>query len=253
MKPISVEGAQLGQLERDLLNARPIFSARTLLVPLLALIPSCAAVGNLFSTGADSSVGFVQVDELLNRVEGVHVDCELSGQNVTESMTTLIGMVNPKFQGDSEAAYAELIDAIERSDKQAKGLRERFVPLQKTALAVFDRWQKDVEAIANLSMRKRSEERMEAARARYQNVITRVGPAMVAYEQFNRDLRDHSLYLGNDFNAESVALIEPELRALIASSKAINVQFTECTDACQEYVRKTASKGQVSPRTQRSI
>ncbi len=76
---------------------------------------------------------------------------------------------------------------------------------------------------------------------------------MVAYEEFNRDLRDHSLYLGNDFNAESVALIEPGLRALIASSKSINAQFADSTDACKEYVRKTASRGQVSPRTQRSI
>ncbi len=253
LRPISIDCARFGQLERDLLNARSFFSARTLLVPVLFLAPSCAAVSNLFSTAPENSAGFVQVDELLNRIEGVHVDCELAGQNVTESMTTLIGMVSPKFQGDPAATYLALIASIDRSDKQAKGLRDHFVPLQRTALAVFDRWQKDVEAIVSDSMRTRSEQRMAEAKERYENVIRTVGPAMVAYEAFNRNLRDHSLYLGNDFNSESVSLIETELRALIASSKAMTVQLAECTEACQQYVQKAASRSQASPRTQKSI
>lgn len=225
----------------------------SLLLPLTLLAPSCAGVKNLFGSSNSDDAGFVQVDELLSRVERVHVDCELAGQNVTASMTTLISMVGPEFKGDPALAFGEFLAAIELSEKQAKDLRKDFTPMQKSAERMFLQWQDDLEAFSSDSMREHSAKRMQDMRDRYEAVNTAVGPALEQYEAFNASLRDHALYLGNDFNSESVAVIEKELRTLIQSANQLKKSLDTCTEACQEYVRKAALRGQVSSRAKQQV
>lgn len=236
-----------------MLNWRSIFRSTTLALPALCLLPSCAGLNYIFPSGADKDAGFVQVDDLLARVERVHVSCELAGQNVTESLTTLMQMVGPEFRGDPTLAYEDLMAAIELSEKQAEDLRENFVPMQKSAGQVFENWQMDLDAFTSDVMRQHSEERMGASRARYDAIVDVVAPALERYEAFNGVLRDHALYLGNDFNSESVELIEKQLRILIEESESLTAEFDKCTEACQAYVRKAALRGQVSPRARKSI
>ena len=223
-----------------------------LLLPLLLLAPSCAGVKNMFGASSDDE-GFVQVDDLLSRVERVHVDCELGGQNVTEATGTLLNLVGPEFRGDPALAYEEFIAAIELSEKQASDLRKHFNPMKTSAERMFAQWEKDLEAFTSEVMRKHSADRMQGMRERYQAVETAVGPTLEQYDAFNQTLRDHALYLGNDFNSESVALIEKELRTLVEQSKQLTASFDKCTEACQDYVRKAALRGQVSPKTKKKV
>lgn len=226
----------------------------SLLLPLTLLAPSCAAVKNIFghSSGSDDA-GFVQVDEVLSRVERVHVDCELAGQHVTESMATLISMVGPEFKGDPALVFEEFLSAIELSEKQASDLRKDFAPMQKSGEIMFKQWQADLDGFSSDVMREHSAKRMTDMRKRYEAVNTSVGPVVEQYEEFNTVLRDHALYLGNDFNSESVALIEKELRSLIATSNQLKTALNTCTEACQEYVRKAALRGQVSSRAKQQV
>ena len=229
-----------------------VLRSLSLLVPLALIAPSCAGVKNLFGSSNDDA-GFVQVDELLSRVERVHVDCELAGQNVTESMTTLLSMVGPEFQGDPELAFGEFLSAIERSEKQARDLRKDFTPMRKSSERMFEQWQKDLDAFTSDVMREHSSKRMRDMRERYEAVDAAVGPALEQYEAFNQHLQDHALYLGNDFNSESVALIEKELRNLIQEANTLKASLDACTEACQEYVRKAALRGQVSSRAKQQV
>lgn len=224
----------------------------SLLVPLALLAPSCAGVKNMFGSSSDDA-GFVQVDELLSRVERVHVDCELAGQNVQESMTTLLSMVGPEFKGDPELAFSEFLSSIERSEKQARDLRNDYTPMKKSADRMFTQWQEDLDAFSSDVMREHSAKRKREMRERYEAVDAAVGPALEEYEEFNATLRDHALYLGNDFNSESVALIEKELRTLIQASNDLKKSLDACTEACQEYVRKAALRGQVSSRAKQQV
>lgn len=240
-------------METLLLNTHSHFHSRALLVACLALTPSCAGVEYLFSADTDSESGFVQVDELLGRVERIHVDCELSAQTITEAVNALVMLVGPDFRGEPGLAIDQLLTATLLSEKQAEGLRGDFVPMQDSARAVFTDWRTDLGEFTSDGMRKHSEDRMTESKERYEAVVSHVGPALVQYEAFNKSLRDMALYLGNDFNTESVKKIEQELRALLVASKALTENFNGCTDACQEYIRKAALRGQVSPRARKSI
>lgn len=233
-------------------NWRATLRTTVIVAPTLLLGPSCAGVSQLFSSDK-ADAGFVEVDDLLGRVERVHVDCELAGQNVAEAMAGLLAMAGPQFRGDPTLAFEDLMAAIELSDRQEELLREDYAPMQESAVAVFERWNADLEAFTSEVMREHSASRMAAARGRYAAIVAAVDPALAAYSAFNAALRDHALYLGNDFNAESLALIEGELRRLISESSELTAAFDECTRACEDYVRKSALRGQVSPRARRDV
>lgn len=236
-----------------MLNWQPKFRSSLVVLPVLVLATSCAGVKNLFSSGTDETVSFVQVDDLLTRVERVHVACELSGQSATESLATLMSMVGPGFRGDPTLAYSDLISSIELSEEQADDLQHNFEPMKKVAKLVFEDWQEDIDEFSSDVMRQHSDERLDAARKRYIAILTSVGPALEEYRTFNQTLRDHALYLGNDFNAGSVATIEKELRSLIQASEQLTASFEVCTEACQDYVRRAALRGQISPRTRGDV
>jgi len=86
--------------------------------------------------------------------------------------------------------------------------------LQESAEEVFEQWTADLEAFTVASLRQRSRTRLNQTKERYEAVLKAVQDAHEAFEVYNLGLRDHATFLGNDFNAASVAEIRMEVQAL---------------------------------------
>lgn len=232
--------------QRRLLQSAVLLSA-------LLTFPSCATVSSMFSSDSGEDAGFIQVDDLLGRAERVHVDCELAGQRVSEAIESLMVLVGPEFRGDPALAYNDFVLAIESSEETERVLNEDYGPMQGSANGVFNAWHKDLEAFNSEVMRQHSEKRMSASRVRYTAIETAIDPTLPLYAEFNSALRDQALYLGNDFSADSIAVIEKELRDLSVRAKKLTTAFEAATLACQEFVRKGALRGQNSPAARKDV
>lgn len=221
---------------------KPHTTKRFLLgLPLLALA-GCSSMAGLF--GESGGKGLNLVDDLLDRVEGVHVEAVLSRERIKESLSSLYSMVSPDFDGDPLEAYTLFEDAVQKSKEQARELDRAVEPMKQVADDVFARWSKNLEGISNQAMRQHSQTRLEETRRRYQAILDAVEPARVSYLEFNTVLSDHALFLKNDFNASSVAEIEQEVVDLVDMARKLDVQFVATQDAAQAYVRSTALRGQ---------
>ena len=62
---------------------------------------------------------------------------------------------------------------------------------------------------------------------------------------FNTGLTDHCLYLGYDFNAESVRTIEAEIAGMRELESALQERFQSAMQAAEVYVRASALRGQI--------
>jgi hypothetical protein len=215
-------------------------SLRTFAValPLLGLA-SCAS---LFS-GSNKS-GLSLVDQLLSQVEGVHVEAVLSRERMKDALESLHDIVSPGFQGDALAAFAIFEDAVNRSEQQASRLENSMKPMQRSADEIFNRWNENLAAITSESMRRHSQERLFSTRERYEVILAELEPALAGYQGFNRILRDHALFLSNDYNAAAVAEIEREVSDLLVRARDLDVRFQTTQAACEEYVRSSALRGQ---------
>lgn len=223
------------------MQTRSLQLSLSLLVTLL-VTSGCSA----FSLGVKQG-GLERVDELLSDVEHVQVEAAVSKERSQGAFERLRTLVAPEFRGDAPAAHAEFVAAVEASEDQAKALKNSLRPLRKTGEAVLERWTADLESFGNVSMRQRSQERLEETRRRYDAVLAAAVAAQLAYDAFNGDLADNALFLEHDFNATSVALIAQDLDGLKSRGRELAKRLDASMAACQAYVEFSAPMAQVSP------
>lgn len=219
------------------MQRRPLL---TLLSCFLALPVLGAAVG---CSTSGKAAGIKQVDDLLGRIERVHLECELARERAKATMDGLRSVVLLDKTEDVVAIFASLELAIRASEDQGYKLRAAIGPMKASAEAVFERWTQDLGEFSSVDMRRRSTERMDETRARYDQIVATAGPAVTSYEVFNAGLRDLALFLGHDLNTGALQSIGPEVEVIADDALALNDKLQACLAACREYVRAAAPSG----------
>ncbi len=217
------------------------FAKSVVVVGLLVGLTGCQTMEELYYDvfGSDSGSPS-QVSDLVGSIERVYVESELAKEKVQNAVVALQGIVASDFQGDAVSAYAVYVQAVDRSEEQAEKLEESVEDMKDDAEPVFERWQDDLKAITNVEMRQRSRKRLVATRERYDAIVAAVEPAGKSYEEVNKLLRDHALFLGNDFNPASVAHLQNEVRVLTKQTAELDRDFDACLVAARKYVDATA-------------
>jgi len=197
-------------------------------------------LGTSCANFSSQKASLIQVDNLVGRVERVHVECELSRERMYTALDTLRSLVDPGFAGDPVMAYAEFVEAIELCEEEADVLRKNVAPMKSVADEIFARWNEDLEEFNSPGLRARSLQRMQETRARYDKVVVSAEAVQEAYDELNLALRDHALFLGNDFNAASLAAIRGDVVGLTQSAVELNALLEECLAHAQAYVDASA-------------
>ena len=204
-------------------------------------LSACSSMG----LGLKSSGGLEQVDQLLSHVERVQVESAVSKERAQAALEGLRALLAPEFRGDAAEAHTKLVTVVEQSTDQAEALQKSVKPLKRTGEKVFQQWAADLESFGNLSLRQRSQERLEETRARYDAILSAAISAQLAYDAFNGDLSDQALFLEHDFNSASVAMIAGEQEALRSRAKELARRLDVCAAACQAFVEFSAPRDQL--------
>ena len=212
------------------------------LLSIVAVLPSLFSLtGCAFNTKSDS---LRQVDDLLVRIERVHVEAVLSKETTLKGMQSLVMLVNPSDAG-AEAAYLSFREAIDASVAQADELRDNVAPMRKGADAFFDKWEDSLEEFTSERMRERSGRRLAETRTRYDRILAAVEPAQEALDGFNDNLNDLALFLEHDFNAAAVAEVQGDVQTLAQEATQLGYLLDAVREMAQEYVASAALVGQL--------
>jgi hypothetical protein len=187
-----------------------------------------------------------QVDELLTHIERVQVETAVAKDAAHAVLSDLCALVSPSFKGDAAPAFAEFMESAESCEKQGIVLKKSVEPMTRAADQLFLRWTKDLESFGNTRMRQRSQSRLDETRTRYQSILGATQAAQIALDSYNKDLRDHALFLRHDLNATSVESIRADVRLLNEQIQELDKRFDATTAAARAYVESTALYGQVS-------
>ncbi len=210
--------------------ARPL-AAVTAAVALLAL-PSCQSEGR--------GEGLTQVNDFMTMVERVHTDAELSAQRVHEESEQFSTILAFNFNEPPITAYNRFGAAVDASSAQLKQFRASIDSMQRAAEPVFKKWAADLETFDSLEMRVRSQNRMMETRKRYEAILAATQPAQMAYETFDKKMRDYATYLSHDFNEAAVAALRNDEHGVKDGATALNGHFDACQLAAREYVQASA-------------
>lgn len=209
---------------------------RLLAASLCAGLAGCGLFG-------DSRPSLSKVDDLVERIEHVHVETELAREAARTAVSRLATLTSPTFTGNPVQTHADLVTAVEASERQAERLREGVSAMQGAAGPVFDQWRQDLDAIVSARVRTRSEQRMRETRERYEAILASVRPALEEYEALNRSVRDLALFLGHDFNRTAVEAVEEDVRALETQVAALDDQLEGSLMAARTYLDGATRSG----------
>jgi len=184
---------------------------------------------------AQSKKSAKQADSLEKAGEGA----KSAIQDMLEHLGKLLAGYNSIINGEvknSQSAYKKLVGDMKGADKKIEGAKKQLNALNKEADKFFQAWEKDLASISSDSVREKSANRMEAARARYASIGEALGAAGEELAPVVENLNDQILFLGRDLSPEAVADLQDE-------AEELNQQAADATAKIKELLQ-SAGKAQ---------
>ena len=168
-----------------------------------------AALALAATASAQSDEGLKQVERLV-KAAGNTVTA-IGDTNV--QLTKTMEVYNSLFAGNADnrkKIYNNIQKEMERTEQRRAKITEEASKMDAEAGTLFKDWTSSTAAIEDPDLRKRSEERLEATKAGYDQIGTAGQKAADLYGVFTKALEDHITFLGHDLNPTALAGLKPD-------------------------------------------
>ncbi len=190
---------------------KPATRRRLVLALGLLGLPAPAAFAQ---AGPDQTARFVKsVEGTMRSIEETRqqIDKTVAGYNSIMDMTAK----------DTKDAYKTLGKDINESEKKVAETRVKVDEMTLEADKHFASWKESATAITDPALRKRSEERLADAQARFQKIATAGRDTRANFDTLMTDLKNQSTYLGHDLNAGAIASLKPDAAKFNTRAKGL--------------------------------
>jgi chromosome segregation ATPase len=179
--------------------------------PLAAATSFLLAIGfaGLAAPPAFGQAGTEETKQLLKTVESTVKSLGDTRQQLEKTLTGYNSIMDQTAK-DTKSAYKDLNKDIENSEKKVGEARLKVDEMNAEAERHFTAWKENAAAITDPALRKRSEDRLADARARFNKVSLAGKDARQSFDSLMTDLKNQSTYLGSDLNASAISSLKPD-------------------------------------------
>jgi DNA repair exonuclease SbcCD ATPase subunit len=212
----------------------------SILLCVLAL-PS-AGWAQIFGSDPDS---VKKTDQLIQGAEELIKETGKARAEIEKTMTSY----NALFQddvADLKKAYKDVEKGIDRTEKQRENVQKKIGEVRQEADAYFGSWGQSLQQISDQSLRKRSEERMNATKRDFDGVLASVDEARKEYEPFLANVRDQWTYMGHDLNPAGIQSLEADAKKLNTRADELYQKIDASMKKASDYVASLRSSRPVS-------
>jgi hypothetical protein len=133
-----------------------------------------------------------------------------------------LNALTKQSKGDLRASYTAFAAEIPKTDATATSTRARVTRMEADGLKYFGGWQKEVDSIANESLRKKAQKRLNAAKSSYDKVSVALSKGAEKFNPFLSDLTDIQKTLANDVTPAGVKAIRSTVTSANWNFKYVN-------------------------------
>lgn len=199
------------------------------------LLPLCIALFGL--TGCQSTyysametVGVHKRDIMVDRVEDAKKSQQDAQEEFSSALEALSSLTN--FDGgDLEGMYNKIDDKYQDSEKAAEDVASRISAIEDVSEALFDEWQEELELYTSSKLRRDSETKLKQTKASYRDMLSAMKRAEKKMTPVLNTLRDNTLYLKHNLNANAIGSLQGEFMSL---EKDIGIAIKEMKAAIAE-------------------
>jgi Protein of unknown function (DUF2959) len=199
---------------------------------VFALVAAAAA---LQATPVAAQAGPEQTTKFLKTVEGTVKAIGESRAQLQKTVATY-NSITEMTATDLKGAYKDLNKDVEGSEKKVVEGRPKVDEMNTAAEGYFAAWKASAAAISDPDLRKRSEERLADAQARFAKIAVAGKDARQSFDTLMTDVKDQSTFLGHDLNANAIATLKPNAAKFNDRANTVFTKVDGVTKMFEEYI-----------------
>ena len=122
---------------------------------------------------------------------------------------------------DPKDAYKDLGKDITESEKKVGDAKLKVDEMNAEAQRHFTAWKESAAAITDPELRKKSEQRLADAQARFQKIEAAGKDAGQSFDTLMKDLKNQATFLGSDLNASAISALKPDAAKFNTRAKTV--------------------------------
>jgi hypothetical protein len=162
---------------------------------------------------ASAQEGINQTETLIKKGEQTIKAVTEARQQLEKTLASYNALVDGKA-ADPKASYKDLGKAVKDSQDRVAEVTRRKEEMDVEGTKLFASWKTSVDGIGSPDLKKKSQERLEAAQVGYGKIATAGKEARSEYDTFLGGLKDQITFLGNDLNPSALASLKPDAAKL---------------------------------------
>src|SRR5512145_297212 len=182
---------------------------KTRLLVIAAILFTITACSSVYY-GTMEKVGIHKRDIMVDRVKAARDTQNETKEQFVSAMEQFKSVVHFKG-GDLEKEYNKLNATLKKSEAKAAEVRDRIRAVENVSEALFDEWRAEIKQYANDSLRRSSQNKYDATRKKYAELIKAMKKAEAKLEPALVPLRDQVLFMKHNLNAKAIAGLTSEV------------------------------------------
>jgi hypothetical protein len=199
------------------------------------VIALVAAVASLRATPVAAQAGPEQTQKFLKTIDGTVKAIGESRAQLQKTVATY-NSITEMTAKDLKGAYKDLNKDVADSEKKVTDGRPKVDEMNTAATSYFSAWKESAAAISDPGLRKRSEERLADAQARFEKIAAAGKDTRQSFDTLMTDVKDQSTFLGHDLNASAIASLKPDAAKFNARANTVFTKTDGVTKMFDEYI-----------------
>ncbi len=151
-------------------------------------------------------------EQLANSIRDTHVETSRTDAQLKATLQAINALTAQK-KGDLRPAYETYCSEVGKTGDAARLTGTRAQSMASDGRKYFEDWQNTVNGIANDSLRKKAQKRLDAVKVNYDKVELSLQQASERFKPFLSDLADIQKSLATDVTADGVKAIKSTVRS----------------------------------------
>jgi Protein of unknown function (DUF2959) len=160
-------------------------------------------------------------EQLAQSIRDTHLETTRTSDQLKATLGAINGLTTQK-SGDLRPAYDTYCSEVTKTEAAAGWTRTRIQWLAGDGRKYFEDWQNTISGIANESLRKKAQKRMDTVRKDYDKVEASLAQAGEKFRPFLSDLVDIQKALATDVTAGGVKAIKSTVSSANWNLKSVD-------------------------------
>jgi hypothetical protein len=181
-------------------------------------------------------IGIPKREVMVHRVEKARDTQQETKQQFQSALAQFTAMTN--FQGGNlENTYNKLNKEYEASVDKANEVKKRISDIEDVSEALFSEWESELAQYSNASLRQSSQQKLNATRAHYKQLIDAMHRAETRIEPVLSVFHDQVLFLKHNLNAQAIASLKGQLKGVQGDVSALVAAMEHSINEADAFIQ----------------